>query len=175
VLLIDEIDRADEAFEAYLLEALVRVPDQLIPELGTVRARTPPVVVLTSNATRELSDALRRRCLYYYLGLPQPGARDGDRARHPARGRGAPGGGGRGFVHRLRREDHAEDAGHRRNLDWVRALHRLNLRALPEDPRPCCARFPACSSPGKTGRRSPICTSPGWPREGRGGVAASGG
>ncbi len=69
VLLIDEIDRADEAFEAYLLELLSDY--QLsIPELGTVHARSRPWVVLTSNATRELSDALRRRCLYYYLEYP---------------------------------------------------------------------------------------------------------
>jgi MoxR-like ATPase len=69
VLLIDEIDRADEAFEAYLLELLSDF--QLsIPELGTVRARTRPWVVLTSNGTRELSDALRRRCLFHYVEYP---------------------------------------------------------------------------------------------------------
>ncbi|MEQ1659567.1 MAG: MoxR family ATPase, partial [Hylemonella sp.] len=69
VLLIDEVDRADEAFEAYLLELLSDF--QLsIPELGTVRAITRPLVVITSNGTRELSDALRRRCLYHYIDYP---------------------------------------------------------------------------------------------------------
>ena len=69
VLLIDEVDRADEAFEAYLLELLSDF--QLsIPELGTVRATSRPLVVITSNGTRELSDALRRRCLYQYIDYP---------------------------------------------------------------------------------------------------------
>jgi MoxR-like ATPase len=69
VLLIDEVDRADEAFEAYLLELLSDF--QLsIPELGTIHARSRPWVVLTSNGTRELSDALRRRCLYHYVEYP---------------------------------------------------------------------------------------------------------
>jgi MoxR-like ATPase len=69
VLLIDEIDRADEAFEAYLLELLSDF-QMSIPELGTVRAVTRPLVVITSNGTRELSDALRRRCLYQYIDYP---------------------------------------------------------------------------------------------------------
>jgi MoxR-like ATPase len=133
VLLIDEIDRADEAFEAYLLEALSEYQIS-IPELGTVRARTPPVVVLTSNGTRDLSDALRRRCLYYYLDYPTlaremeivrttlPEAEERLVAEAVA------------FVHRLRREDLQKTPGIAETLDWVRALHRLNLRALPEDP-----------------------------------------
>jgi MoxR-like ATPase len=69
VLLIDEVDRADEAFEAFLLEVLSDFQVS-IPEMGTIRAVSIPLVVLTSNATRELSDALRRRCLYHYLGSP---------------------------------------------------------------------------------------------------------
>ena len=69
MLLIDEVDRADEAFEAYLLELLSDF-QMSIPELGTVRATTIPLVVVTSNGTRELSDALRRRCLYQYLDYP---------------------------------------------------------------------------------------------------------
>ena len=69
VLLIDEIDRADEAFEAFLLEVLADY-QITVPELGTVRATHIPQVVLTSNGTRELSDALRRRCLYHYLEYP---------------------------------------------------------------------------------------------------------
>src|SRR5207344_3579455 len=66
VLLIDEVDRADEAFEAFLLELLSDF-QMSIPELGTIRATTIPLVVVTSNGTRELSDALRRRCLYQYV------------------------------------------------------------------------------------------------------------
>ena len=69
VLLIDEVDRADEAFEAYLLELLSDFQVS-IPELGTIRAVTRPLVVITSNGTRELSDALRRRCLYQYIDYP---------------------------------------------------------------------------------------------------------
>jgi MoxR-like ATPase len=69
VLLIDEVDKADEEFEAFLLEFLGEFQVS-IPELGTVQARYVPIVVLTSNRTRELSDALRRRCLYYYLDFP---------------------------------------------------------------------------------------------------------
>lgn len=69
ILLVDEIDRADEAFEAYLLELLSDF-QITIPELGTIRARSIPQVILTSNATRDLSDALRRRCLYHYLDYP---------------------------------------------------------------------------------------------------------
>src|ERR1019366_2870704 len=69
VLLIDEVDRADEAFEAYLLELLSDF-QMSIPELGTVRAVSKPMVVITSNGTRELSDALRRRCLYQYIDYP---------------------------------------------------------------------------------------------------------
>jgi MoxR-like ATPase len=71
VLLIDEVDRADEEFEAFLLEVLSDFQVS-IPELGTVRAAEPPVVVLTSNRTRELSDALKRRCLYHWIEMPRP-------------------------------------------------------------------------------------------------------
>ena len=71
VLLIDEIDRADSEFEAFLLEFLGDF-QITIPELGTIRARTPPIVVLTSNRTRELHDALKRRCLYHWIAFPEP-------------------------------------------------------------------------------------------------------
>ncbi len=71
VLLIDEIDRADEPFEAFLLEILADY-QVTIPELGTVRAAQPPIVVLTSNRTREVHDALKRRCLYHWVGYPDP-------------------------------------------------------------------------------------------------------
>jgi MoxR-like ATPase len=71
VLLIDEIDRADDEFEALLLEALGE-GSVTVPELGTFRATRPPIVVLTSNRSRELHDALRRRCLYHWLEYPEP-------------------------------------------------------------------------------------------------------
>ena len=71
VLLIDEIDRADEEFEAFLLE-LLSANQISIPELGTIKAKFPPLVILTSNRTRELSDALRRRCLYHWMNYPDP-------------------------------------------------------------------------------------------------------
>ena len=71
VLLIDEIDRADDEFEAFLLELLSDF-QITIPEIGTIRAETPPLVVLTSNRTRELHDALKRRCLYHWVGYPSP-------------------------------------------------------------------------------------------------------
>src|SRR5262249_15698969 len=69
VLLIDELDRADEAFEAFLLEVLGDF-QVTFPQLGTVRAATPPIVVITSNRTREIHDALKRRCLYHWVGYP---------------------------------------------------------------------------------------------------------
>jgi MoxR-like ATPase len=132
VLLIDEIDRADEAFEAFLLEMLADY-QITVPELGTLRARHPPQVVLTSNGTRDLGDALRRRCLYHWLDYPTlarevaivratlPDAESGLVEQAV------------GFVQRLRREDLAKKPGVAEALDWVRALHRIGLKALPED------------------------------------------
>ena len=84
VLLIDEIDRADDEFEAFLLEFLSDFQVS-IPELGTVTAERRPLVVVTSNRTRELHDALKRRCLYHWIDYPAPGARGGDSPRAPAR------------------------------------------------------------------------------------------
>jgi MoxR-like ATPase len=133
VLLIDEVDRADEAFEAFLLEVLADY-QITVPELGTVRARHVPRVVLTSNGTRELSDALRRRCLYHWLDYPTlarevaivratlPEA-EGALVEQAVR-----------FVQRLRREDLGKTPGVAETLDWVRALHRLSFAALPDDP-----------------------------------------
>ena len=131
VLLIDEIDRADEAFEAYLLELLSDF--QLsIPELGTIRARSRPWVVLTSNNTRELSDALRRRCLYHYVEYPSfekellivetrlPEA-SGKLARQLVE-----------FVQALRKEDLQRRPGIAETLDWTAALLRLQIQALDE-------------------------------------------
>ena len=133
VLLIDEIDRADEAFEAFLLEVLADYQIS-VPELGTLRARHVPQVVLTGNGTRELSDALRRRCLYHYLDYP-------DLAREIAIVRQALPEAEAGLidqavalVQRLRADDLAKKPGVAETLDWVRALHRLQFRALPDDP-----------------------------------------
>lgn len=132
VLLIDEIDRADEAFEAFLLEVLAE-HQITVPELGTLRARHPPQVVLTCNGTRDLSDALRRRCLYHWLDYPSP-------AREVAIVRATLPDAESGlveqavnFVQRLRREDLARKPGVAEALDWVRALHRIGLKALPDD------------------------------------------
>jgi MoxR-like ATPase len=132
VLLIDEIDRADEAFEAYLLEVLADY-QITVPELGTLRAQHIPQVILTSNGTRELSDALRRRCLYHYLDYPTL-------AREIAIVKSAvPEADTRlvedcvQFVQRLRTEDLAKTPGVAETLDWVRALHQLSQRTLPED------------------------------------------
>ncbi len=142
VLLIDEIDRADEAFEAFLLEVLADY-QITVPELGTVRAKHVPQAVLTSNGTRELSDALRRRCLYHYLEYPTlareiaivratlPQAESALVEQAVA------------FVQRLRREDLAKTPGIAETLDWLRALHRLDFKALPDDPHALAATL-AC-------------------------------
>ena len=113
VLLIDEIDRADDDFEAFLLELLAEAA-VTIPELGTIRATHPPVIVLTSNRTRDLHDAVKRRCLYHWIDYPTPRARGRDRA--PARqGRvGDAGGAGRERGRADARQRRAEAAGHRR-------------------------------------------------------------
>jgi MoxR-like ATPase len=133
VLLIDEIDRADEAFEAFLLEVLADY-QITVPELGTLTARHVPQVLLTSNGTRELSDALRRRCLYHWLDYPTlvreinivratlPQAESALVEQSVA------------FVQRLRREDLGKTPGVAETLDWIRALHRLQFKALPDDP-----------------------------------------
>ena len=132
VLLIDEIDRADEAFEAFLLEMLAEY-QITVPEIGTIRARHIPRVILTSNGTRELSDALRRRCLYHHLDYPSlsremaivksalPEA-DTQLVEESVQ-----------FVQRLRKEDLIKIPGIAETLDWVSALHRMNHRLLPED------------------------------------------
>ncbi len=96
VLLVDELDRADDDFEAFLFEMLAE-SSVTIPEIGTIRATHPPAVILTSNRTRDLHDALKRRCLYHWIDYPEPGARG--RNRPPPRagdGGGARDRGGRG-------------------------------------------------------------------------------
>ncbi len=132
VLLIDELDRADEPFEAFLLEVLAE--SQLsVPELGTIRAEHPPIVILTSNRTREIHDALKRRCLYAWVDYPDA-ARELDIIR-----RKAPGAGERlaaqvvGFVQRARRLDLFKAPGVAETIDWVNAL--LALDAMSLDPQ----------------------------------------
>jgi len=129
VLLIDEIDRADEAFEAYLLEILSDF-QVTIPELGVIKAPEPPIVVITSNRTREIHDALKRRCLYHWLGYP-------DAAREMAIVRAkAPRAAQRlthelvAFVQRLRKQDLFKSPGVAETLDWAAALTELDAVAL---------------------------------------------
>jgi MoxR-like ATPase len=129
VLLIDEIDRADEAFEAFLLEVLSDF-QVTIPELGTIRATHAPYVLLTSNRTREIGDALRRRCLYLYIEHPAfekevriirlkvPGAGE-DLARQIAR-----------FMQALRRRQLSKVPGVAESIDWAQALVRLHRDRL---------------------------------------------
>lgn len=129
VLLIDELDRADEAFEAYLLEVLADF-QITVPELGTIRAPSPPIVILTSNRTREVHDALRRRCLYHWLDYPDA-ARELAilRARRPD----APAKLSRqivGFVQALRKADLFKPPGVAETLDWASALVELDAVAL---------------------------------------------
>ena len=133
VLLIDEIDRADEEFEAYLLEVLSDFQIS-IPELGTITATSIPWVVLTSNRTRELSDALRRRCLYHYVDYPSedkevrivlarvPGI-EARLAGQVVR-----------FVQAVRKEDLRKTPGVAETLDFAAALLGLGVRDLPADP-----------------------------------------
>lgn len=129
VLLIDELDRTDEAFEAFLLEVLSDA-QVTIPELGTVRAEHPPTVIITSNRTREVHDALKRRCLYHWVDYP-----DAERelailrARRPE----APERLSRevvAFVQAIRREDLFKAPGVAETLDWAGALVELDALAL---------------------------------------------
>jgi MoxR-like ATPase len=133
VLLIDEIDRADEAFEAFLLEVLADY-QITVPELGTLKARHVPTVLLTSNGTRELSDALRRRCLYHWLDYPSLAREIAVVRSKLPQAESALVEQAVSFVQRLRREDLGKTPGVAETLDWVAALHRLKFKALPEDP-----------------------------------------
>src|SRR6201997_4708056 len=129
VLLIDEIDRTDEAFEAFLLEVLSDF-QVTIPELGTVKAAQPPIVVITSNRTREVHDALKRRCLYHWVGYPSaerelaivhakvPGIAD-RLSREVVH-----------FVQALRKQDLFKSPGVAETLDWASALSELDVVAL---------------------------------------------
>lgn len=132
VLLIDELDRADEAFEAFLLEILSDF-QVTIPELGTVRAAEPPIVIVTTNRTREIHDALKRRCLYHFVGYP-------DAARELAILRAkAPSANAAlsaelvAFVQRLRAADLFKAPGVAETVDWATALTELNAVTLDPD------------------------------------------
>jgi MoxR-like ATPase len=129
VLLIDEIDRADDEFEAFLLELLSDY-QITIPEIGTIVAETPPIVILTSNRTRELHDALKRRCLYHWVGYPSPEreveivrVRAPEAAETLARKVVA-------AVGRLRQLDLAKPPGVAETLDWVATLGVLGRSVL---------------------------------------------
>ena len=129
VLLIDEIDRTDEAFEAFLLEVLADF-QVTVPELGTVKAALPPIVIVTSNRTREIHDALKRRCLYHWLAYPSaarelaivhakvPGIAEKLSAQIVS------------FVQALRKEDLFKAPGVAETLDWAGALSELDVVAL---------------------------------------------
>lgn len=133
VLLIDEIDRADEEFEAFLLEVLSDFQVS-IPELGTIEAKSIPYVVLTSNGTRELSDALRRRCLYHYVDYPDEGKEIRIlQARMPGIDLRLAGQVAR-FVQAIRKEDIDKKPGIAESLDWAAALAGLEIGDLRDDP-----------------------------------------
>jgi len=129
VLLIDEIDRTDEAFEAFLLEVLADF-QVTVPELGTVKAALPPIVIVTSNRTREIHDALKRRCLYHWLAYPNaarelaivhakvPGIAEKLSEQIVS------------FVQALRKEDLFKAPGVAETLDWAGALSELDVVAL---------------------------------------------
>jgi MoxR-like ATPase len=129
VLLVDELDRADEAFEAFLLEVLSDF-QVTIPELGTVKATVPPIVVITSNRTREVHDALKRRCLYHWIDYPNfarelaivrskvPQAAETLSREIVA------------FIQELRKEDLFKAPGTAETLDWASALVALDVEAL---------------------------------------------
>ena len=145
MLLIDEIDRADEAFEAFLLEVLADY-QITVPETRHAARAHIPQVVLTSNGTRELSDALRRRCLYHYLEYPTL-AREIAIVRTLARAEGALVEQAVAFVQRLRREDLGKKPGVAETLDWVRALHQLGQGGCPTTRRRWCPRWPPAQDP----------------------------
>jgi MoxR-like ATPase len=133
VLLIDELDRSDEEFEAYLLELLSDF-QITIPEIGTIRAKEPPIVVITSNRTREIHDALRRRCLYYWIDFPTLEkeysivmARMPDVPERLARQVCS-------FVQELRSTDLFKAPGVAETLDWLSSLLALNQLELVEEP-----------------------------------------
>jgi MoxR-like ATPase len=132
VLLIDELDRTDEPFEAFLLEILSDF-QVTIPEIGTIKAKQPPIVVITSNRTREIHDAIKRRCFYFWVDYPDakreleilkvraPGAAEGLAKQVVA------------FVQKLRSEDLFKLPGVAETIDWTNAL--IQLDKLDLDPQ----------------------------------------
>ena len=151
VLLIDEIDRADDDFEAFLLELLAEA-SVTIPELGTIRATHPPVIVLTSNRTRDLHDAVKRRCLYHWIDYPIAAARGRDRP---------PPGPGRSetlavqvanAVSRMRESDVQKPPGIAEAIDWLAALEPARHRAPRRRGRRPHARLGAQVRRGPGGR-----------------------
>jgi MoxR-like ATPase len=114
VLLIDELDRTDEPFEAYLLEVLAEY-QVTIPELGAIKAASPPIVIITSNRTREIHDAIKRRCLYHWVGFPNA-------VREVV-----------AFTQRLRAMDLFKSPGIAETLDWAEALVALDRMSLDPD------------------------------------------
>ena len=131
VLLLDEVDRSDEEFEAFLLEILSDF-QITVPEIGTIRAATPPVVILTSNRTRELHDALKRRCIYCWIPYP-----DFDKELAIVQAK-APGAAAElayqvtAFIQELRTQDLYKVPGVAETIDWTTALVALNQTALDE-------------------------------------------
>lgn len=129
VLLIDELDRADEPFDAFLLEFLADFA-VTIPELGTVRAATPPPVFITSNRTREIHDAIKRRCLYHWLDFPDAVRETAIlQQAHPELAT-ALSGQIIAFVQQLRQLDLFKIPGIAETLDWAQALQRLQIESL---------------------------------------------
>jgi MoxR-like ATPase len=132
VLLIDEIDRADEPFEAFLLELLSDF-QLTVPEVGTLKAAQPPIVVITSNRTREVHDALRRRCLYHWVDFPTLEAESRILSvKAPQLGKDL-----RdnlvAFIHKLRDEDLFKQPGVAESIDWAHALTQLDVVTLTPD------------------------------------------
>lgn len=129
VLLIDELDRTDEAFEAFLLEILSDF-QITIPEIGTISAKQPPIVIITTNRTREIHDALKRRCLYHWVDYP-----DAEREMQILKAK-VPGAGDRlsaeivAYVQKLRQQELFKNPGVAETLDWASALIELDKLAL---------------------------------------------
>jgi MoxR-like ATPase len=129
VLLIDELDRTDAAFEAFLLEMLSDF-QVTVPEIGTIKAKAPPIVIITSNRTREIHDALKRRCLYHWVDYPNA---DRELAILKAKAPATPAKLSKqivAFVQRLRNEDLFKSPGVAETLDWATALVELDAVAL---------------------------------------------
>ena len=171
VLLIDELDRSDEAFEAFLLEVLADF-QVTIPELGTIKAEHPPIVVITSNRTREIHDALKRRCLYHWVGYPTA-ARELEIVRAKV-----PGVGKKlseqvvGFVQALRKQDLFKSPGVAETLDWATGAVRARRGRARSGDRVRHARR-AAEIPGRH-RAARRRQGQGTARPGAGGAARGG-